>query len=933
MKKGYSLLCLIFVLFIQSNLVGQALTWVKQHGNIGDSCETYATEFDNSGNIITFGQFHGTFDFDPGIGVSELTSVGFYDEFIQKLDNDGNLLWVKTIVGFENFTATPITIDADDNIYLIGDYSGVVDFDPTAGISTLTSIGSTDIAIVKLTSSGDFVWAKSIGGDSSDRSVTIVSTTTDLYVLGSYFLLSTVDFDPSLATYSITDTATNAVVKLDLDGNFIWVKAIGSPSNDYPLDITVDQLGNPIVLGKINYAADFDPGPDTLMLGDPAGGTSTYVLKLDALGNFIWAKAFVPTFDFGIDFLFNGTIVTDDQNRIFIASNFSDTVDFNPDPLVDFYVVPVQGLNDNAFLVQLDASGEFQWVNTYSTLRFGYTGLTTNGNAVFITGNYNDTLIITNASGSTTLNLVGQVDGFIQQLDLSGNTVSQLHYGGNGPVLIKAIDLNDLNEVVVLGTFEQSVDFDPSIEEMILTSISAYDFFISKLRIVECSNFEIRVDSVASIGCASNGVVTTSIAGGMSPYNYTWDNNLLLNDSILSSTLEGTHTLLVTDNNGCIDSVTVELDGFVFAILADLNANLIANEFRPGYESIISINAFNDGCLPATGQLILAYDPLLDFVSSNPAPTSQNGDTLIWDFTNITYDSAHITPQIVFNTSVLAVIGDTIDFTTIIPPIAGDADTTNNIKYYSSPVVNGYDPNIKSVYPVGKCDVGYIEQDQLLTYTVQFQNTGNSEAINLAIIDSLSLNLDLNTVRVVGKSHEQWTEVLPGNVLKFHFDNINLPDSTTNEPASHGYVIFEVKPVSTWLNQNTEIANLADIYFDFNPAIRTNEVSNLIFQNGDLETYNCLGAGVNENSNNGLVVVYPNPTSSDITIEFGIEVTNATLVFVDIQGKEVLRQSSVNGKQVVVELGQLTNGVYFLSFESENHSINEPTIKIIKTNH
>ena len=447
------------------------------------------------------------------------------------------------------------------------------------------------------------------------------------------------------------------------------------------------------------------------------------------------------------------------------------------------------------------------------------------------------------------------------------------------------------------------------------------------------SPINLGVLSSSEVTCSSPASYSVFGYFGVAPYSYEWNTNPITIDSNISISSAGTYNCIVTDSDGYSKTTSFLIGGVAYPSDYDLNSNLSLSSFRPGFESLVWLNAFNDGCLPATGQLKLAYDPLLDFVSSNPAPTAQNGDTLIWDFTNITYDSAHITPQITFNTSVLAVIGDTIDFTTIITPIAGDADTTNNIKYYSSPVINGYDPNIKSVYPLGKCDVGYIEQDQLLTYTVQFQNTGNSEAINIAIIDSLSPNLDLNTVRVVGKSHEQWTEVLPGNVLKFHFDNINLPDSTSNEPASHGYVIFEVKPVSTWLNQNTKIANLADIYFDFNPAIRTNEVSNLIFQNGDLETYNCLGAGVNENLNNGLVVVYPNPTSGDVTIEFGIEVTNATIVFVDIQGKEVLRQSSVNGKQMVVELGQLTNGVYFLSFESENHSINEPTIKIIKTNH
>jgi len=441
-------------------------------------------------------------------------------------------------------------------------------------------------------------------------------------------------------------------------------------------------------------------------------------------------------------------------------------------------------------------------------------------------------------------------------------------------------------------------------------------------------NLQLTLDSIVDLGCNNSGQLFVSALFGTEPYSYEWINppNVLSNQIAVDT--EGVYICKATDFLGDTAFLYVHVDGPSTLLDLELNVTSLHSSFRPGFESLVWLNAFNDGCLPTSGQLKLAYDPLLDFVSSNPAPTSQNGDTLIWDFTSITYDSAHITPQIVFNTSVLAVIGDTIDFTTIITPIAGDADTTNNIKYYSSPVVNGYDPNIKSVYPVGKCDVGYIEQDQLLTYTVQFQNTGNSEAINITIIDPLSSNLDLNTVRVVGKSHEQWTEVLPGNVLKFHFDNINLPDSTSNEPASHGYVIFEVKPVSTWLNQNIEIANLADIYFDFNPAIRTNEVSNLIFQNGDLETYNCLGAGVNENSTNEMVVVYPNPTSGDVIIELPQSIENCSIIITDLQGKLIQSQSDLSGNKIQINLSSLNSGIYLITV-SDATGINH-TARIIK---
>src|SRR5690606_13056273 len=126
-------------------------------------------------------------------------------------------------------------------------------------------------------------------------------------------------------------------------------------------------------------------------------------------------------------------------------------------------------------------------------------------------------------------------------------------------------------------------------------------------------------------------------------------------------------------------------------------------------------------------------------------------------------------------------IGDTIHLQLFATPISGDSDSTNNNRNYHFPVINGYDPNKKSVYPEGKCANRYISNDQKLIYTAQFQNTGNSEAINIAVIDTLDTAIDPYSLRVLSTSHSMRTEVIADNIVKFIFDNINLPDSTSNE--------------------------------------------------------------------------------------------------------------------------------------------------------
>lgn len=427
------------------------------------------------------------------------------------------------------------------------------------------------------------------------------------------------------------------------------------------------------------------------------------------------------------------------------------------------------------------------------------------------------------------------------------------------------------------------------------------------------SQLDLGFYPVNDVSCSGDGSAVAIGISGVPPYEYSWSDGNPIIDSLAYFQQPGIYTCSVTDQLNNFKSVSILINGPSQPGTIDLKANLINNSFRPGFNSIAWINAFNDGCLPVSGELNLTYDTLLEFVSSFPTPTSQNGNTLTWNFTEMTYNSDHLIPQILFNTLAQAVVGDTIYFKTAITPMIGDSDTSNNIKYYASPVINGYDPNIKSAYPLGKCETHYIEQDQLITYTVQFQNTGNSEAINIFVIDSLDNDLDLQTLKVVGKSHDMWTEILPGNVLKFHFDNIHLPDSTNNEPESHGYVIYEVKPLSTWLGHNTEIQNTADIHFDFNPPIRTNTVTHMIYH-GDipLKDYNCDAAGLNSHDEFSEMLVYPNPANELVTIHMAGNQKTYKLTLIDLQGRQIA-DYMLSGEQMEVSLGNLPNGIYLLT--------------------
>ena len=294
----------------------------------------YSNAVDSSGNIYTTGFFQGTADFDPGAGTSDLASAGDWDIFVTKLDSSGNLVWAKRFGGSSTDFGNSIAVDSSGNIYTTGVFSNTVDFDPGVGITNLTSAGQYDVFVSKRDSSGNLVWAKSFGADSSDFGESIaVDSSGNVYTTGSF--AGTVDFDPGDGVgeysseggldgfvlklnsageyrgiyvlrgnlddvgYSIAlDSSGNVyttgtfgstpgdvfVIKLSSDLGPGWVKSVGGISDDSGYSIAVDSSGNVHITGKFEGEADFDPGAGTTNLTS-AGYSDIFNLKLSPSGD------------------------------------------------------------------------------------------------------------------------------------------------------------------------------------------------------------------------------------------------------------------------------------------------------------------------------------------------------------------------------------------------------------------------------------------------------------------------------------------------------------------------------------------------------------------------------------------------------------------------------------------------------------------------
>jgi hypothetical protein len=189
----------IFVSKLDSN---GNFVWAKSIGSTGyDRGQGIAIDADS--NIYITGTFSETVDFDPSLsGVSNLVSAGNDDIFVSKLDSNGNFVWAKSMGSTSYEGGNSIAVDSRGSVYSTGYFAGTIDFDPGVGIASASTLGETDIFISKLDRNGNFVWAKAIGGTSSDSGISIaVDLSGTVYASGGF--TDTVDFDPGVGTVNL----------------------------------------------------------------------------------------------------------------------------------------------------------------------------------------------------------------------------------------------------------------------------------------------------------------------------------------------------------------------------------------------------------------------------------------------------------------------------------------------------------------------------------------------------------------------------------------------------------------------------------------------------------------------------------------------------------------------------------------------------------
>ncbi len=404
----------------------------------------------------------------------------------------------------------------------------------------------------------------------------------------------------------------------------------------------------------------------------------------------------------------------------------------------------------------------------------------------------------------------------------------------------------------------------------------------------------------------SNRIITTDSLGqfstqlGLGEYILSADEN-----NYWSPSCDSTQTVNVTD-------ITQTYCDFKFAYTAkcpypDLKVDIATTAHRVGFENLIALTYSNEGTAPATRvNLTIMFGPYIIPLEPSVPWDLEAGTDRRWTFDELAVGESH-TIYITDSVSTYATIGKDIKLRATIYGQEDDCNGYDNITTDYSPAVGAIDPNDILVSPEG-----YIENTEELTYKIRFQNVGNAMVSTVRLTDQLPENLDPKSLVLGVTSHPYRFSMDENNMMVWEFENINMPDSTSNEAMSHGFAVFKIKP-KKGLEDGATIQNNALIYFDNQAPVKTNTVTNTI------------GKAIVNNSDNQLQL-YPNPMGETVMVEMKNPENNDLMTIQSIEvynlfGQLVISKSNIGNKGYLLEREQLSAGTYIVKAMSEENTI------------
>jgi hypothetical protein len=344
-----------------------------------------------------------------------------------------------------------------------------------------------------------FAWAKAFSQSTNTSTGIVASVAYDnignVYTVGNFE--KTLDFDPGSSVFNLTSIGDNDIFicKLDASGNFVWAKQISNPvlfsNQPKALGVAIDNNQNVIVTGIFEDSIDFDPGIGVTNLNSGTGASKNiFLLKLNSLGNFQWAKNWKGDYQSAV-FAKTVTIGIDANNNIITTGNFENTVDFDPNAGV--YNLSTTFGNTQPYISKIDSSGNLVWAKTFASS--GFTGANAfslsldNVGNIYTAGDFKSTVDFDPGAAVANLTAVGTYNYYVSKLDNAGTFVwakqiTQTQYSRN---IFIACDNN--SNVFIAGAFTGTSDFDPNASTFNLSTSTTTTENIFVCKFTSAGNF------------------------------------------------------------------------------------------------------------------------------------------------------------------------------------------------------------------------------------------------------------------------------------------------------------------------------------------------------------------------------------------------------------------------------------------------------------
>ena len=903
--------------------------WGTYYGGVSFD-EGLSTVTDGSGNVYLCGRTTSTTGIALGGHQNTFAGGVPIDGFLVKFNNSGVRQWGTYYGGYGYEEGLSITTDWLGNVYLSGRTESTTGI-ASGGYQNLFGGGQYDAFLIKFNSSGVRQWGTYYGGlgDEFGQTGTATDGAGNVYLSGSTASTTGIASGGHQNTFGGGYDAF--LVKFNGSGVRQWGTYYGGIGYDAGDPTETDGVGNVYLSGWTTSQTGIASGGHQNAYG---GGYDAFIVKFNSSGVRQWG-----TYYGGIGYDAGESTATDGAGSIYLSGYTESTAGIaiasgghqntfgggqNDAFLVKFHESKINGY------VWLDLNANCVKEGSETVMIDGINLTIQPGNYICQTidgiwsldslpiGNYTVTIDTTNLNWNSTCPInqtftVTNPNAFTDGPNfglISTNPCTDPEISIYAPSLTPCLP-NQMVYVQACNQVTATASLDSTYVEVELDSLIILTAASLPYTALGNNVFQFQTGNIAPGQCVNFNITTTVNCNAVLGLTLCMDANLYPVEPCVLDTIPsdppsggGTGGTL----GGLPQPCTLPWDQSSLSVDAWCQNDSI-------YFTITNTGTFGGGDMECYAPVWITVDGVLTFTDSI---LLQGGQTMTYAFLGngqtwiLNAEQHPLHPGNSHPNAHIERCGDIInwnpDEVNDFPP--DDADPIVDI--YCGVVTGSYDPNDKTGYPIGQTDQFYIQPNQQLQYAIRFQNTGTDTAFTVVIRDTLDLDLNIFTVTPGVSSHNYEFRMYGPRVLEWTFNNINLPDSAANQVGSNGFVTFHVEQVPD-LAPGTVINNDADIYFDFNAPITTNTTMHRIFE-GFVSVLNLQDLSKGKKQ----FILYPNPTSSEITIT-SEKFSNEAYTLCDQMGR-VVGSGKLSGTTTSISLSSLSKGIYLLKVAGDNEA-------------